>query len=311
MPGPGGTACRQGRGPAAQFPCWNRNAERTFPAGARWSPQVAGCWERKAGGLLGAESRRAAPAGGRRHDSQVLQQRLWAPSPPPPPKSLSFPLPPSRPAWSRAVPSIQVPGSALIPSVSPPCNSDQKARLSTESGPAPPLPAALQGPTSLGVRAQFLPWPTSPCTTCPCPPCLPFLLLFPSLLCCKQASSLFFQQPGTVLPQGLCTGLCSLPGKPFTGTSQVAPLVKNPPAMQETPVPFLGQEGPLEKNMHPTPVFLPGEFPWTEETGGLQSVDSQRVGHTEQLSTSTDPFTSSNILFTRHLLRKAFAEPPV
>ena len=29
--------------------------------------------------------------------------------------------------------------------------------------------------------------------------------------------------------------------------SLIAQLVKNPPAMQETPVPFLGQEGSLEK----------------------------------------------------------------
>ena len=29
----------------------------------------------------------------------------------------------------------------------------------------------------------------------------------------------------------------------------------------------------------PTPVFLPGEPPWTEEPGGLQSMGSQRVGH--------------------------------
>ena len=28
-----------------------------------------------------------------------------------------------------------------------------------------------------------------------------------------------------------------------------------------------------------TPVFLPGESPWTEEPGGLQSMGSQRVGH--------------------------------
>ena len=28
-----------------------------------------------------------------------------------------------------------------------------------------------------------------------------------------------------------------------------------------------------------TPVFLPGESPWTEEPGGLQSTGSQRVGH--------------------------------
>ena len=29
----------------------------------------------------------------------------------------------------------------------------------------------------------------------------------------------------------------------------------------------------------PTPIFLPGESPWTEEPGGLQSMGSPRVGH--------------------------------
>ena len=33
----------------------------------------------------------------------------------------------------------------------------------------------------------------------------------------------------------------------INGASLVAQLVKNPPAMQETPVQFLGQEDPLEK----------------------------------------------------------------
>ena len=36
----------------------------------------------------------------------------------------------------------------------------------------------------------------------------------------------------------------------------------------------LGQEEGMA-----TPVFLPGESPWTEEPGGLQSMGSQRVGH--------------------------------
>ena len=88
----------------------------------------------------------------------------------------------------------------------------------------------------------------------------------------------------------------------------VAQLVKNPPAMQETPVRFLGREDPLEKRQatyssihgfllwlrwqriclqcgrpgikvwdgkipwrtawQPTPLFLPREFPWREEPGG-------------------------------------------
>ena len=35
----------------------------------------------------------------------------------------------------------------------------------------------------------------------------------------------------------------------------------------------------LEEAWQPTPVFLPGESPWTEEPGGLQSTGSQRVRH--------------------------------
>ena len=36
--------------------------------------------------------------------------------------------------------------------------------------------------------------------------------------------------------------------------------VKNPPAMQKTQVLNLGWEDPLEKEMQPTPVFLPRKF---------------------------------------------------
>ena len=42
--------------------------------------------------------------------------------------------------------------------------------------------------------------------------------------------------------------------------SLVVELVKNPPAMKETPIQILGWEDPLEKGMRPTPVVLPGEF---------------------------------------------------
>ena len=38
--------------------------------------------------------------------------------------------------------------------------------------------------------------------------------------------------------------------------SLIAQLVKNPPAMQKTPVQLLGWEDPLEKEKLPTPVFL-------------------------------------------------------
>ena len=46
--------------------------------------------------------------------------------------------------------------------------------------------------------------------------------------------------------------------------SLVAQMVKNLPAMQETLVLFLSWEDPLEEAWQPTPVFLPGESPWTE-----------------------------------------------
>ena len=42
----------------------------------------------------------------------------------------------------------------------------------------------------------------------------------------------------------------------MVGASVVAQLVKNPPAMQETLVQFLGLEDPLEKDRLSTPVFL-------------------------------------------------------
>ena len=32
---------------------------------------------------------------------------------------------------------------------------------------------------------------------------------------------------------------------------------------------------PWRKKWQPTPVFLSGESPWTEEPGGLQSMESQ------------------------------------
>ena len=34
---------------------------------------------------------------------------------------------------------------------------------------------------------------------------------------------------------------------------------------------------PWRNKWQPTPVFLPGKIPWTEESGRLQSMGSQRV----------------------------------
>ena len=56
-------------------------------------------------------------------------------------------------------------------------------------------------------------------------------------------------------------------------------LVKNLPAMRETWVRSLGGEDPLEKGMATHSSILAWRIPWTEESGGLQSMGSQRVGH--------------------------------
>ena len=55
-------------------------------------------------------------------------------------------------------------------------------------------------------------------------------------------------------------------------------IVKNLPAMWETWVQSLSQEGPLEKEMATYSSSLAWRSPWTEETDGLQSTGPQRVG---------------------------------
>ena len=49
--------------------------------------------------------------------------------------------------------------------------------------------------------------------------------------------------------------------------------------MQETQIPSLGVEDPLEKEMATHSSILAWKIPWTEKPGGLQSMGSQRIGH--------------------------------
>ena len=56
-------------------------------------------------------------------------------------------------------------------------------------------------------------------------------------------------------------------------------LIKKLPVRQETRVLSLGQEYPLEKEMVTHLSIFAWEIPWTEETGGLQSMALQRFGH--------------------------------
>ena len=55
--------------------------------------------------------------------------------------------------------------------------------------------------------------------------------------------------------------------------------IENLPAVQETWVLSLGWEDPLEKEMATHSSTLAWKIPWTEESGRLQSIGSQRVGH--------------------------------
>ena len=65
----------------------------------------------------------------------------------------------------------------------------------------------------------------------------------------------------------------------YSWTSLVAQMVKNPPAMQETWAQSLGWENALEEDVVTHSSILAWEIPWTEESGGLQSMWFQRVGH--------------------------------
>ena len=66
--------------------------------------------------------------------------------------------------------------------------------------------------------------------------------------------------------------------------SLVAQTVKNPPAMQDTLVLSLGQKDPLEKGLVTHSSIFNWRILWTGEPGRLQSMGSQNVGLTEQLT---------------------------
>ena len=61
----------------------------------------------------------------------------------------------------------------------------------------------------------------------------------------------------------------------------------NLPAVQETQVRILGWEDPLEKGMATHSSMIAWRIYWMEESGGLQPMGSQRVGHNR----ATNSFT--------------------
>ena len=68
--------------------------------------------------------------------------------------------------------------------------------------------------------------------------------------------------------------------------SLVAQTVKHLPAIWEIRVQSLGGEDSLEKEMATHSSTLARKIPWTEEPGTLQSLESQRVGHSDSTFTS-------------------------
>ena len=74
--------------------------------------------------------------------------------------------------------------------------------------------------------------------------------------------------------------------------------------MQKMQVQSLGQEDPLEKEMATHSSISVWKIPWTEETGGLQSIGWQRVEHywtTEHTHSPSDLITTT-IPFPQNLL---------
>ena len=65
----------------------------------------------------------------------------------------------------------------------------------------------------------------------------------------------------------------------YSWASLMAQTVKNPPAMQGTPVQFLDCEDPLEEGRATHSSIPAWGIPVTEKPGGLQSMRLQKVRH--------------------------------
>ena len=67
--------------------------------------------------------------------------------------------------------------------------------------------------------------------------------------------------------------------------------IKNLPLMQEMQVQSLGWEDPLEKEMQPTPVLLPGKLHGQRSLAGYLPWGGKESAMTWQLSSNNMPFT--------------------
>ena len=90
------------------------------------------------------------------------------------------------------------------------------------------------------------------------------------------------------MPENICDSFCSPWWATVCGGAKYVrmidiffwpPMVKNPPAMQETWLWSLGWDDPLEKRMATLSSILAWEIPWTEEPGRLQTRGHKKIGH--------------------------------
>ena len=84
-----------------------------------------------------------------------------------------------------------------------------------------------------------------------------------------------------------------------SGASQVVPwgIPLLMQGLKETQVRSLGQEDLLEKEMAAHSSILAWEIPWTEESGGLQSMGSDMTKRTEHASRCKSPPMKKNRLW--------------
>ena len=89
-----------------------------------------------------------------------------------------------------------------------------------------------------------------------------------------------------------------------TGASLLAHLVKNSPQCRRPRLNFWVKKIPWIFRL-PTPVFLPGESPWTEEPDRLYPWGQKESGTAEQLSTAAHKTIykkSINVLFVEKII---------
>ena len=72
---------------------------------------------------------------------------------------------------------------------------------------------------------------------------------------------------------------------------------------KEISVQSVGQEYPLEEGVTTHSSILGWRIPWTEESGGLQSLESQRLGHNWSNLTHMRALEKGRSLYSAHIIR--------